>query len=868
MIFVHDKSEEWHDEFKASFFRYFKCLPFDYDNYSKVMRNLNDTLFIQMPVSDNLPQYSDISRHHEKEVIKPEIEFFYELCSNKGSAIRLSDQRRVVLLSAEEFNSILPKIKTIPPCFTKIPFSMETVIKKKITSDDNCCDKCEWGSKLIKYRNILYHVNQIKEVWNDVDIDEINSYQQKDFIADLTTIEALLEGLPPVQKQDKDELELKDLTIYILEDDKTDKTKIEKLLKDQGVRAVESKTATQDFLQNIIKAETDIKEQDAVILLDLVMLNEDKQGEDVCRNINHFLPSVPIFIISGKKEIFNIVNKMEGLKFDGFFCKNNLIDSDTGDNVDNNIKPVYTRLLLHRMIKSAQDAKQKKKDREYIESMRRTDNCLGIIVAGFGDFSQRTFGNLLKTIDKMNEGNSRGIQVELMAIIEPYWAAKGAAKKRLKEKGLDIPVVNNIQKAREELTGYTGKIIIRDVSSSSQHAKNHDLCNKQEDSKEEEYRRKHEGAKQDEDTKKDILKFGDTICHFVEKPIALNTDELLSYKEKKHKFCSVLEEIENPAVLTVKDYIDENRLTISQLEFWRYSSIAWLQLLEGKRMGVRGGSYMDKSIHDWAVAYFLLNNPIKHNDDENGIEAEIEMFMPFSCNNLLKNFPDHKFMKSDENSTKDLKESEDLKMTSEVKLTTTADSQENDVIVKMHSSWGGVTRKDKEEILEHDEFSLKGALYSKKKYGTVDFKARRHVDYKFIDQELRLGKVICKKDRSDEKITLYFNMLRRDDAGIYPFVKVIRNGSIFSIPLCQREGTSLDRIIEDSLLYFSGVKPTSKTGPEMSLFCHEMALECLDKARKSIQKPTYDTIKKHAIEKVQKHAFDEKDGVGVKFFWD
>jgi hypothetical protein len=841
MIFVHDKNEEWHNEFKASLFRYFKYLPIDYDSYGKIIRNLNDTLFIQMLASNNLRQYLGVSGHHEKEVIKPEIEFFYELCSNKGSAIRLSDQRRVVLFSTEKFNNILPKITNIPPCFTKIPFSMETVIKEKIISDDNCCYKCEWGCKLIKYRNILYHVNQIKEVWNDVDIDKINSYQQKDFITNLTTIEALLEDLLPEQDKDK----LKNLTIYILEDDQTDKTKIEKLLKDQNVRVGDSKATTQKFLDSIIKAESDTKKQDAVILLDLVMLNEDKQGEDVCRNINHFLPFAPIFIISAKKELFDIVNKMEGLRFDGFFCKNNLIDSDTGDNVDDNIKAVYTRLLAHRMIKSVQDAKQKKKDRQYIESVRRTDNRLGIIVAGFGDFSQRTFGNLLKTIEKMNHRNHGRIQLELLAIIEPYRQARLAATKRLKMKNPDIPVVKNIQEARNETYGYNGEIVIRDVSSSHQHVKNHEACQKK------------------GDKNKDLFLFDKEIFHIVEKPIALGSEELKIYYNDK-KFTSVLEEVENPAVLTLKDYIEENRLAINSLEFWRYSSIAWIQLLEGKRKGVRGGSYMDKSIHDWAVAYFLLNKSTSEKGSHEIIASEIEMFMPFSCYNLVKDFPEHQFMKSDEKPTKELHEAEDLKMTSEVKLTTTSYGQENNVIVKMHSSWGGVTKKDKEDILDNilkgDKFDLKGALYSKESFGTVDLKVRRHVDYKFIDQELRLGKVTCKKDGSDEEITIYFNMLRRDDAGIYPFVKVIRNGSIFSIPLRQREGTSLDRIIEDSLLYFSGAKLTSITGPEMSLFCHEMALECFEARKKSIQKP------KDAIEKVQNHALNDKHG--VKFFWD
>ena len=829
MIFITSKDveEKSLDELKRSIFRYFKYLPYSYKNYSRIISSLADCLLVEMPQRFG-------TAGHLKRIIKPEIEFFYELCDYTRPDV-LPKKRKVILLSLEKFQSIL-NVQEVPPCFIKVPFSMKQAIQKSLADDDYCCERCEWGKKLIRYRNILYHVNQIKEVWNGVDIDKINSYQQQDFIANLTTIEALLEELLPVQKQHIDKL--KDLTIYILEDDKSDRIKIEELLKGQGVKAVESDTAPQDFIQHIIKAETDIKKQDALILLDLVMLNEDIQGEDVCRKINHFLPFVPIFIISGKKDIFNIVNKMEGLKFDGFFCKNNLIDSDTGDNVDDNIKSMYTRLLLRRMVKSVQDAKQKKKDRIYIESMRRTDNCLGIIVAGFGDFSQRTFGNLLKTIEKMNNRNHGEIQLELLAIIEPYWQAKLAAKKRLKEENLDIPVVKNIQEVRVETYGYKGKIVIRDVSSSHQHVKNHKACKKKK--------------------KKSLFQFDRDIYHIVEKPIALTLEELSVYNDDN--FTSVLEEIENPAVLTVKEYIEENRLSINSLEFWRYSSIAWIQLLEGKRMGVRGGSYMDKSIHDWAVAYFLINKPINYNDDENGIKGEIEMFMPFSCDNLLKDFPDNKFMKSNEDPTDDIQESEDLKMTSEVKLT--VGTQQNDVRVKMHSSWGGVTECDEKEILRHDELYLEGALYSKEKYGTVDFEARRHVDYKFIDQELRLGKVTCKKDRGNEEITIYFNMLTRDDAGIYPFVKVIRNGSMFSIPLCQREGTSLDRIMEDSLLYFSGAEQTSKTGPEMSIFCHKMALECLGKARKSIQSP------KDAIEKVQKHALNEETGVGVRFFWD
>ena len=830
MIFVTSKGVEKNplDELKRSIFRYFKYLPYSYKNYSRIISSLADCLLVEMPQRFG-------TAGHLKRIIKPEIEFFYELCDYTRPEV-LPKKRKVILLSLEEFQSIL-NVQEVPPCFIKVPFSMKQAIQKSLADDDYCCERCEWGKKLIRYRNILYHVNQIKEVWNGVDIDKINSYQQEDFIANLTTIEALLEKLLPVQKQDKDKL--KDLTIYILEDDKTDKTKIEELLKSQGVEVVESKTATQDFLKNIIKAETDIKEQDAVILLDLVMLNEDIQGEDVCRNINQFSPFVPIFIISGKKEIFDIVNKMEGLKFDGFFCKNNLINSGTGDNLGDNIKSVYVRLLVQKMIKSVRDAKQKKKDRIYIESMRRTDNCLGIIVAGFGDFSQRTFGNLLKTIETMNNRNHGRIQLELLTIVEPYWQARLAATKRLKMENLDISVVKNIQEARNETYGYNGEIVIRDVSSSHQHVKNHQACQKK------------------GDKNKDLFLFDKEIFHIVEKPIALDSQGIDVYNDDK--FTSVLEEVENPAVLTVKDYIEENRLSINSLEFWRYSSIAWIQLLEGKRKGVRGGSYMDKSIHDWAVAYFLLNEPTSEKGSHKIIASEIEMFMPFSCDNLHKDFPVYNFMKSDENSTDNLQKAEDLKMTSEVVLKVDKGKTVN---VKMHSSWGGVTESDEKGILRHDEFYLEGALYSKEKYGTVDFKARRHVDYKFFDQELRLGKVICKKDRSDEKITIYFNMLRRDDAGIYPFVKVIRNKSIFSIPLCQREGTSLDRIIEDSLLYFSGAEQTSKTGPEMSLFCHKIALKCLGRAidNSKNREPI------EVLREVQNHALNEKHG--VKFFWD
>ena len=142
MIFVQHKSEEWHDEFKASLFRYFKHLPIDH----KIVRNLNDCLFIQMPPLNDLPEYMGISRHPKKEAIRPEIEFFYKLCNANDKAIKLSDNRRVVLLTTEKFENIFPNIEP-PPCFTKIPFTMQEVIDKRIASDDSQCGKCEWGKK-------------------------------------------------------------------------------------------------------------------------------------------------------------------------------------------------------------------------------------------------------------------------------------------------------------------------------------------------------------------------------------------------------------------------------------------------------------------------------------------------------------------------------------------------------------------------------------------------------------------------------------------------------------------------------------------------------------------------------------------------
>ncbi len=836
MIFVHYKSEEWHDEFKASLFRYFKYLPINYGNYSKVIRNLNDTLFLQMPASDNLQQDFGISGHYEEEVIKPEIEFFYELCSNKSNTIRLSDQRRVVLFSTEEFNNSLPNIKTIPPCFTNIPFSMETVIKKKIISDDNCCDKCEWGAKLTRYRNIVHHCNQIRKVCsfdndeetNEVrkaiqDLKEIEQYQYQDFIGEIDKIVKKASKLFSIDNDGR--LDSASTEVYLLEDNKDDCKAIEDVLVNQGFEDLNIRafTTSEDFINRLIRKSEEpiesIKESNSIVLLDLMLKGDIKQGEEVCKNVNRFRRFLPIFIISRKEDLFELVNSLVGLRINGFFPKQTIIDriahGDFARESNKDVKDLYTRFFVFQVDRAVRKAKRQKEEHIYIESQKKQDDRVGIVVAGYGKFSQQTFDNVLRLIGKKDN-------YELLAIIEPTWQSRQEAKDRLRKENLDTAcVVKDFEQLRDFVYKYPGKIFIRDASSSDHHAKNHEEC-----------------AKESNNENK--------FFHFVEKPMTLSNSDLDKYRQdkKENKFSCNLSEIENPAVLTVKEYIRENRLQITSMEFWRYCGIAWVQLLEGKRMGVRGGSYMDKTIHDWSVAYFLLSDLLNSYDIEKvirraEIDASITLFMPFSCNNLLRHYPDHLFYKStiengndgkDNHYTRDLIKAEDLKMESRVALEL---HEDNRVKIEMKSSWGGITDNEIETL--EDQLTLEGALYTEERIGTVDFETRRNVDYKFFEQELRLGKIetTCCNDKTT-KTTIYFNMLERKQKDIYPFVKIVTDNGLQNIRLCTREATPFDRILENSLLYCTGASKEAKAGPEMSIFCHEMALKCLKEAQSNI----------------------------------
>jgi hypothetical protein len=761
-----------------------------------------------MPPANDLSEYWGNKGHHENVIINLEIEFFHKLCSLHKTKKVLS-QIRIALLATEEFNIISPSLE-IPPCYTRVPFSMQEIINKRIVSDSSQCSQCKWGTELIRRRDILYHVNQINNIWSHAEND--NNIAEKITYDDMTGINNLF----PISEMDKKEL--KKLKIIMLEDNKDDSKKIKKMLQAMKVKNINIENNPQKFIKNIINVEQkDIEEKykDTVILLDLVMSNEEMQGEEVCRKINHFLPFVPILIISGKKDVLNIANKLVGLNYYAFFPKEYLINIDDDSIINTDIRELYSRIFILKILSSIESAKKKKEDRKYIESIKRANNRLGIIVAGYGDFSTKTFGNLLNLIKEMNDNNSRKMKFELLAIIEPSYEVKQAAIDRLKKENLNIPVLRNIDEARTEFYRYPGEIVIRDSSSSNEHANNHKLCKKEEG-----------GGKK--------MCWDKDFFRFVEKPIALNLNELKKYSSSS-RFSSVLEEVENPAVLTVKEYIEENNLSISSLEFWRYSSMDWTQLLEGSRLGVRGGSYMDKSIHDWAVAYFLLDNP-QYNKDTR-ITADIEMFMPFSCNNLLKDYAKFEFKNDNGLSTQTLAEAEDLKMNSEIDLV----YEGKPVNVKMHSSWGGVTKEDEKKILNKNGIRLNGALYKKERFGSVDFSVRRKVDFKFIEQELRLGKVICKREGEENHI-IYFNMLIRGDANIYPFVKVIRGGTLFNVPLCQREGDHLYRTLKDSFLYFAGIKQTSKTGSEMSIFCHEMALKCRKKAKENIKENATEAI--------------------------
>jgi hypothetical protein len=837
MIFVFPKAGEKksQDELKLSIFRYFKYLPQDRENYSKIISGFGDCLLIDMP-----PRFGAID--HLRQTIKPEIEFFYQLC-NPANSEPSPKKRKVVLLSAQDFDLILKNVQK-PPCYIKVPFSMEHLFEGKLVADGHCCETCEWGKKLTKYRNILYHCGQIEKVYLADSRDTakqprdaikiIEEYQDKDFIAEVDEIANTASKVFSITNKEKQYLA--NIQVYLLEDRQDDQAAIRNVLIEQGFdkAKVRSFSTSKEFIDRIItKGEEAIRETNSIVLLDLILEGDIKQGEGVCKNINWYRPFLPIFIISRKEDLFELVNGLVGLRIEGFFSKQTVIC----ETIDGDVKGLYTRFLVSQVISAVEKAKTERDDRIYIESQKRRDDQVGIVVAGYGKFSQQTFDNILKLIRDSD-------RYELLGIVEPEWQARQAAEERLRKENLDTPrVVRDFDELRNFIYKYPGKIFIRDASSSDHHAKNYDKC----------------------------YSSLPHFFHFVEKPMALSHTELDKYRPE-HPFSCNLSEIENPAVLTIKEYIRENALHITNMEFWRYCSMAWIQLLGGERIGVRGGSYMDKAIHDWSVAYFLLSDHLSSYDIKNPIgreivEVSIELFMPFSCNNLLKPYPDHLLYKNvlengdngeKVNHTPDLKEAEDLKMNSKVYLTLDGGKQ---IEIEMNSSWGGITRTDKEKILMlKDKSTLQGALYTKERFGTVDFEVRRNVDYKFLEQELRLGKI--EATRSDGETTkIYFNMLERKQAGIYPFVKVVTGKGLQSIPLCGREATPFDRILDDSLSYCTCSITKPKTGPEMSIFCHDMALSCLEKARGNIEDRN---DAEAAIADVHKHLKE----VGVTFYFD
>lgn len=868
MIFVTSKDAEKKslDELKRSIFRYFKYLPYSYKNYSRIISSLADCNLVEMPSSSELQRLFGIGGHATA-TIKPEIEFFYQLCNPKDTTTQLPRKMRLILLSTlstNEFKSVFNV--EAPPCHIKIPFSMEQLVEKKLAKEGGCCEGCKWGEKLTRYRNIVYHCSQIRKVCsfdngeeaNEVrkaiqDLKEIEQYQYQNFIGEIDKIAEEARKLFSIDSDgrlDSASTDLANTEVYLLEDNKDDCKAIEDVLVDQGFENlnIQAFTTSKDFINRLIRKSEEpiesIKETNSIVLLDLMLKGDIKQGEEICKNVNRFRRFLPIFIISRKEDLFELVNSLVGLRINGFFPKQTIIDGtahgDFARESNKDVKDLYTRFFVFQVIRAVRKAKGQKEEHIYIESQKKQDDRVGIVVAGYGKFSQQTFDNVLRLMGKKDN-------YELLAIIEPTWQSRQEAKERLKKENLDTAcVVKDFEQLRDFVYKYPGKIFIRDASSSDHHAKNHEEC-----------------AKKSNNENK--------FFHFVEKPMTLSNSDLNKYRPE-HPFSCNLLEIENPAVLTVKEYLRENRLQIKSMEFWRYCGIAWVQLLEGKRMGVRGGSYMDKTIHDWSVAYFLLSDLLNSDDIEKvirrgEIDAFITLFMPFSCNNLLQHYPDHLFYKrtiengkdgKDNHYTRDLSKAEDLKMESRVALEL---HEDNRVKIAMKSSWGGITDDDKREILMfEDKLTLEGALYTEERFGTVDFETKQKVDYKFFEQELRLGKI--EAIRSGDKTTkIYFNMLERKQKGIYPFVKIVTGKGLQSIPLCSREATPFDRILENSLLYCTGDSKEAKAGPEMSIFCHKMALKCLKKAKSNIEDRK---DAEAAIANIHKHLKE----VGVTFYFD
>ena len=424
---------------------------------------------------------------------------------------------------------------------------------------------------------------------------------------------------------------------------------------------------------------------------------------------------------------------------------------------------------------------------------------IGILVAGYGVFSQNTIDHILHFFQ--NGIPEFDIDVDILGIIEPWFDNRMKAKEFLRKNDIDAPSLNTWEAAHEAIYGYPGQVFVRDASSTEAHVKNHKLCREW------------------------------NWFHFVEKPIALEAAELDTYNPAVYdKFSTDFVEVQNPAIIAASEYIEQNNIILQSITCLRVSSIGWDKICNpSRRRGVQGGSNLDKSIHDWGVVISLLNRPIRES-----INAKMEYFVPASFDDILKDdINDFNFMNLYGKSTPQLLEAADLQISSTVKI---KNENNQEVEINMHSGWGGTKHLNEEASNLIGNFPGK-ILYSKRKEGIyTDVGVYRYI-YNYED--IRICKIegsLTVPNGEEQEVTLYINMLNRPEQYIRPFVKKqLENGEIVDIPLMHDDpSVAFRRSLRDSLLIASGVDSneigTDVIDADRTKLCHQIVGDCREAA--------------------------------------
>lgn len=418
---------------------------------------------------------------------------------------------------------------------------------------------------------------------------------------------------------------------------------------------------------------------------------------------------------------------------------------------------------------------------------------IGILVAGYGVFSQITIDHILHFFQ--NGIPEFDIEVDILGIIEPWFDNRMKANEFLRENDIDAPSLNTWEAAHEVVYGYPGEVFVRDASSTGAHVRNHELCKEWD------------------------------WFHFVEKPIALEAGHLDTYNPADFgKFNTDFVEVQNPAIIAASEYIEQNNISLESITCLRVSSMGWEKICNpSRRRGVQGGSHLDKSIHDWGVVISLLNRPIPE-----AINAKIEYLVPASLDDIIRNdISEFNFMNLYGNSTPQLPEAADLQMSSTVSV---RNENNQEIKIKMYSGWGGTKYLNGEasDLIRNFPGHI---LFSKRKEGIyTDGRVCRYI---YNSEDIRICKIEGRLTNGEEqKVTLYINMLNRPEQYIHQFVKKqLGNGEIVDVPLMHDDPLlAFRRSLRDNLLIASGVDSneigTDVIDADRTKLCHQIVSDC------------------------------------------